>query len=87
MLDAVKFSENFNFVETGCFYHKVGEWAFFWKVMDVRLPNAVNFMFKHWRVHNLILGPEAVEVPNMTMLEKIGFVKNFKSDMKKLGDH
>jgi len=39
-----KYSENFNFLQTACFHQKVGEWEFFWPVMDVRLLNAVNFM-------------------------------------------
>jgi len=36
----------------------------------------------------LDLGPvEAVERPKTAMLEKIGLVTIFKSDIKKLGDH
>ena len=48
MSHAVKFSENFNFLQTGCFHHKVGKWAFFWPVMDVRLLNAVILVYDTW---------------------------------------
>ena len=39
---------NFNFLHTGCFCHKVGEWAFVWPVMDVRLLNAVILVNDTW---------------------------------------
>ena len=48
MSDAVKISENFNFLQTGCFQHKVGEWGFFWPAMDVRLLNAVILVYDTW---------------------------------------
>jgi hypothetical protein len=48
MSHEVKFSENFNFVQNGCFRHKVGEWEFVWPVMDVRLLNAVILVYDTW---------------------------------------
>jgi hypothetical protein len=48
MSHKVKFSENFDLVQNGCFCHKVGEWEFFWPVMDVRLLNAVILVYATW---------------------------------------
>jgi hypothetical protein len=48
MLHAVEFSENFKFVQNGCFRHKVWEWEFFWAVMDVRLLNAAISVYDTW---------------------------------------
>ena len=74
MSDAVKFSENFNFLQTGCFHHEVWGREFFWPVMRVRLLNAVNFMWNTWG-QQVDLGPvEAVEGPKMAMLKKIRLV-------------
>ena len=48
MSRVVKFSENFNFLQTGCFRHKDGGWAFFWSVVDIRLLNAVILVYDTW---------------------------------------